>query len=170
MIIDLASVGREPKPLQATFEADSIELDDGTRLTVPAVFEGRINRGRDDRIRVAGHISSKAVSECSRCLEPVERPLEIDFEDVFVDEANEPTTDEKELADDELDESFIAEPMLDLGEIVREQLVLATDEAVICKEDCRGFCPKCGENRNLIDCKCGDDEIDPRWAALKNLN
>jgi uncharacterized protein len=58
---------------------------------------------------------------------------------------------------------------IDLGELVREQIILNQPEQVFCREDCKGLCEKCGANRNLIDCKCEEKEIDPRWAALKNL-
>ena len=57
----------------------------------------------------------------------------------------------------------------DSVEVVREQILLAMPEQVFCWEDCKGLCPKCGTNLNLIDCKCADDEVDPRWAALKSL-
>ena len=49
-------------------------------------------------------------------------------------------------------------------------LLLNLPEQVLCKEDCKGLCPECGTNLNLKDCDCGDKDIDPRWAALKNLN
>ena len=58
---------------------------------------------------------------------------------------------------------------LDLKEIIREQILLNLPEQVFCTPDCKGLCPKCGANRNLIDCNCNETEIDPRWAALKNL-
>jgi uncharacterized protein len=170
MIIDLASVGRDPKPISATFEPGDIGLDPETTLLGLARFEGEIRKGLDERTRVRGKVDAKVSIDCFRCLDPVERELAIEFEDVFVEAANEPDVDEKELATEELDESFITEPQIDLADVVREQLVLATDEPVFCTEDCKGLCPKCGGNRNLIDCSCEDDEIDPRWAALKNLN
>jgi uncharacterized protein len=56
-----------------------------------------------------------------------------------------------------------------LTELVREQILLAVPEQVFCREDCKGLCLKCSANRNLIDCNCEEKEIDPRWAALKNL-
>jgi uncharacterized protein len=59
---------------------------------------------------------------------------------------------------------------IDLSEVIREQMILAIPEVVLCKEDCEGLCDKCGKNLNLLNCKCKEDEIDPRWAALKNLN
>ena len=59
---------------------------------------------------------------------------------------------------------------IDLAEIAREQILLELPQQFFCKDDCRGLCEKCGRNLNLKDCDCEDDEIDPRWAALKNLN
>ncbi|HEX8637491.1 MAG TPA: DUF177 domain-containing protein, partial [Pyrinomonadaceae bacterium] len=58
---------------------------------------------------------------------------------------------------------------IDVAEIVREQILLNLPEPVYCRDDCKGLCPQCGANRNLIDCKCEEKEIDPRWAALKGL-
>jgi len=56
-----------------------------------------------------------------------------------------------------------------MADVIREQILLATPEQVYCRDNCEGLCPKCGENRNLINCNCSDDDIDPRWAALKDL-
>jgi uncharacterized protein len=169
MIIDLASLGKNPKPIEHTFDAGEIELSEGTRVIGTAEFTGEARRD-DVRTEVRGHISTSVASDCVRCLEPVERPVEVDFDDVFIDAENEPTDDEVQVADADLDVSILTENSIDLADIVREQLILATDEPVLCKEDCQGLCPQCGGNRNLIDCKCASDEIDPRWAALKNLN
>jgi uncharacterized protein len=169
MIIDLASVGKTPKPMELTFGPADIELDEGTRIVDEATFQGQIKRD-EVRTLIDGHISARIATDCVRCLEPVEKPIEIDFDDVFIDAENEPKDDEVEVAPSELDVALLTDSRIDMAEVVREQLVLATDELIICREDCKGLCPKCGGNRNLIDCKCEDNEIDPRWAALKNLN
>ena len=169
MIIDLASIGRNPQPLDLGFGPDEIDLDEGARLTTKAVFTGDIIRD-GTKTHVRGRIETKAKIDCFRCLEPVAKTIDVQFEDIFVDAAEEPKVDEIELGEDELDESLITSNEIDMAEVVREQLILATTETVFCKEDCKGLCPKCGGNRNLIDCRCEDNEIDPRWAALKNLN
>lgn len=168
MIIDLASLGKNPKPIKLAFEPNEIDLGDGTRLTEKAVFEGEISRD-GTRTHIRGRIGTKVETDCVRCLEPVVKDIEVKFEDVFVDAAGEPDEHEIELGEDELDESLITGDEIDITEVVREQLLLATTEIVYCSEDCKGLCPKCGINRNLIDCKCEENEIDPRWAALKNL-
>jgi uncharacterized protein len=88
-----------------------------------------------------------------------------------VDRASEETReDDLEVEEADLDEQLVEGDEVDLTEIIREQILLNLPEQVLCKEDCKGLCPQCGANRNLIDCDCGEDEIDPRWAALKNLN
>ena len=40
---------------------------------------------------------------------------------------------------------------------------------VLCKEDCKGLCPKCGKDLNLGSCDCKTKDIDPRWQALSDL-
>ena len=39
----------------------------------------------------------------------------------------------------------------------------------LCKEDCKGLCSKCGQDLNVGECNCSDEEIDPRWAALAEI-
>ncbi len=168
MIIDLASVGKNPKTIELEFEPANIDLDDGMQLAENAAFNGEISRD-GTRTRVKGNITTVVSTDCSRCLEPVAKDIDLEFEAVFVDAADEPTDDEIEVTVEELDESLIADDQIDMSEVVREQLILAMIEKVLCKEDCKGLCPQCGGNRNLIDCKCEENVIDPRWAALKNL-
>ena len=168
MIIELATLGKNPKAIEAEFSPEDIELGE-VKLAEATSFRGQIYKD-DRKTHLAGHIITKIATDCVRCLEPLNKPVEIDFEDVFVDAADEPKQEELEVAATDLDESLVIGGSIDLGEVVREQIILATDEPALCREDCKGLCPKCGQNRNLIDCSCEEKEIDPRWAALKNLN
>lgn len=169
MFIDLASVGTTPKPLKAEFTPDEIDLDLESRLAIPAVFRGEIF-GDDGRAYVEGMITANVETACTRCLEPVTRQFEIPFRDVFVDASQESREREAEIGIGDMDESLVIGGRVDLEEVVREQILLAMPEQMLCREGCRGLCPKCGGNLNLIDCSCDRDELDPRWAALKNLN
>jgi len=58
---------------------------------------------------------------------------------------------------------------IDLTEAVREELLLAVPQYVVCRDDCRGLCPRCGADLNAGPCGCAP-ETDPRWAALTKLN
>jgi uncharacterized protein len=168
MFIDLASVGTTPKPLKAEFKPDEIDLDFESRLASAAVFRGEIY-GDQGRAHVEGMITAKVETACTRCLEPVTRPFEIAFSDIFVDASRENLAREAEIGVADMDESLVIGGRVDVAEVVREQILLAMPEQVLCTEDCRGLCPKCGGNLNLIDCSCDSDETDPRWSALKNL-
>jgi uncharacterized protein len=60
--------------------------------------------------------------------------------------------------------------ILDLWEVVRQDLLLASDEFLYCRPDCKGLCPHCGQDRNLKECNCQDEVIDPRWANLQTFH
>jgi len=169
MIVELSSIGTSAKPINITIGDDQINLDgDNLRLAGPAAFRGDMQRV-DGRPHIRGMLVADIETSCSRCLELLERHLEIAFDDVFVDASEEPTAAEAEVAETELDESLVIGGHVDMSEVVREQILLAMPEQVYCKDDCKGLCPKCGENRNLIDCTCADNDVDPRWAALRDL-
>ena len=52
---------------------------------------------------------------------------------------------------------------------VRDYALLAIPMKKLCKDDCKGLCPKCGKDLNEGDCHCTKDELDPRWAPLEKL-
>ena len=168
MIVELLSIGPNAKPIDVTVEADQIDLDGSMHVAEPAQFRGEMQEVAG-KAHVRGMLTADVETSCSRCLEPVTRHLDIAFDDVFVDAREETTVAETEVGESDLDESLVIGGQLDMAEVIREQILLAMPEQVYCKDDCKGLCPKCGENRNLIDCNCTDDDIDPRWAALNNL-
>ncbi len=119
-------------------------------------------------VLVQGHLHAQAVLSCSRCLEPVTVPLDIEFEEVFA-----PTIDVitgRPLPNEEEDRALWIDErhILDLSEVLRQDVLLAVPMHVLCREECRGLCPTCGKNLNQGPCDC-TPEPDPRWAALQDL-
>ena len=57
---------------------------------------------------------------------------------------------------------------VDLTETVREELVLSVSDYTLCRDTCKGLCPRCGADRNTDSCNC-EPEPDPRWAGLEAL-
>lgn len=169
MIIDLDSVGKIAKSIAIAFDPAEIDLEgENVKLKGAAEFTGE-SQLVNDKAHIRGKTSADILLNCARCLEPVEKHIDVSFEDVFLDASQEPNAVEAEVAVEELDESLVPEGKIDMAEVVREQILLALPNQIFCSADCKGLCPKCGANRNLIDCKCAGDEMDPRWAALKNL-
>jgi uncharacterized protein len=84
------------------------------------------------------------------------------------DEAQE---EEVELTDRDVVVGYYEADQLDLGEVVREQVLLALPLKPLCREDCRGLCPTCGRNRNQFPCGCPPPEEpgDPRLVPLRKL-
>lgn len=114
--------------------------------------------------------SYSATLPCARCLEEVT----VSGETFFVVELRQKSSiaemvEEVDIEDEEIDEIFLDGDTFETKELVTEQLFLLLPERVLCKENCKGICPKCGANRNAADCKC-PDSVDPRWEPLSKLS
>jgi uncharacterized protein len=139
-------------------------------LAGPAHLRGRAERGPRG-IALTGRLEALLRLACSRCLEPFERPLAVDFRLALVprgaDEADLP--DEVELTAEDADLYPVDGERLDLGVVAGEQIYLNLPLKPICEPACRGLCPTCGANRNRIECGCRQSEVDPRLAPLQRL-
>jgi uncharacterized protein len=97
---------------------------------------------------------------CMRCLEPARRTVDVDAREV-----DQPGGD-----DDELSSPYVTRDELDLRSWSRDALALALPAQIVCREDCLGLCPVCGENLNQADPDHRHQrEPDPRWAKLSEL-
>jgi uncharacterized protein len=169
MIVDLITIKDASATFDFTIEPPEIDLDDETIKLKNAVrVEGKIKKGIV-QTDVEGRIKVDVELECVRCLQPAEKTLDNLFSAAFVTSDNYTQAKEAQLNEEDLEISIFEGDKIDLTELVREQILLALPEQVFCREDCKGLCQKCGANRNLINCNCEEKEIDPRWAALKNL-
>ncbi|MEZ4768748.1 MAG: DUF177 domain-containing protein [Caldilineales bacterium] len=107
--------------------------------------------------------------ECSRCLRDVRCPVTVEIVEEF-----QPTVDVVRgtfVAVEEEDAALLINEhhVLDIGEVVRQALLLEVPLQALCREDCAGLCPTCGEDLNLGPCGCPQETIDPRWEALAAL-
>ena len=169
MIIDVSKIEESTYPFEFAAEPEELDLDVANyRLTGPAFAAGEIAR-HIGSISVTGHIKGRTEVDCTRCLRPIERPLSIDFDVDYLTEGELSGEENVELQPGDLDTDELEGYQLDLTQLVREQILLNIPEQIYCTEDCKGLCEKCGGNLNLVDCNCKDEEIDPRWEALKNL-
>ena len=110
-------------------------------------------------LRVQGELEQ----ECRRCLRAVSTPVDLDMLLVFG------AMDEEAGEDGEIRSLDPEAVELDLGEAVREELILNTVSYVLCDPDCKGLCPRCGIDRNTDSCECTLEEPDPRWDTLRAL-
>jgi uncharacterized protein len=169
MIVELADIEGSSRRIDIELSPKLLDLEDSDlRLKSDLHVAGEIEKTSAEVI-VRGSITGEGEIECSRCLQPVDQKLKIDFQANFVTPEHFSLDKENEVSISDLDTDVLEGDRIEIEDIVREQILLNVPEQVFCKPDCRGLCPKCGSNRNLIDCKCDLNETDPRWAALKNL-
>jgi uncharacterized protein len=120
-------------------------------------------------ILVKCNLDTEVELTCSRCLGKFRQPLKIKFEEEFL-----PTIDILSGTPLPLSEGSGAftideHHILDLTEAVRQYGLLAIPMKALCKKDCAGLCPTCGQNLNEGQCDCPDDDTDPRWSKLADL-
>lgn len=122
-------------------------------------------------IMVRGSYAGVLARECRRCLDPVEVSLHEEVALLFAprDERDEHAVDPEER-DGDVRTFDLASGEIDLGEAIREEVILSAPLYVECDPECRGLCPRCGTNLNESSCDCTRSEPDPRWAALRELN
>lgn len=138
-------------------------------MAPPPVLSGpvRLMRTGND-ILVQGELHAEVTVPCARCLAPVKTPLTITLDDVFT-----PTLDivtGQAITPEEEDQALWIDEhhILDLSEVLRQYVLVALPMHPLCREDCRGLCPNCGQNLNEGPCNCRP-ELDPRWAKLAAL-
>lgn len=157
--------------------------DTGFRPVAPAPGKVKLTKVGTDVV-VKGDYSVSVKAPCKRCLADVEVAVPVTFTLDLVPEKKVRTDDDEdgtgEAADevgerggsfdlDSADQETYDGRQIDLDPILREQVLLALPMHAVCREDCKGLCPQCGQNLNEQQCACDRKPIDPRLAALKNI-
>jgi uncharacterized protein len=107
---------------------------------------------------------------CAHCLEPFTLAVSFELQENFRPLVDILTGAKLPTAPGEDEATLIDERhILDLSEVLRQEIILATPLYPICREDCAGICPHCGQNLNEGTCDCRESYIDPRWEALRHL-
>ena len=98
---------------------------------------------------------------CMRCLADAAVETEVDAREV----------DQSETDDEELRSPYVEDDKLDLGRWAHDAAVLALPTQILCRPDCAGLCPVCGESLNDADPEDHEHDTgtDPRWAKLDEL-
>ena len=121
------------------------------------------NQG-DKVLTVKGEADVCLEMPCSRCLEPVKVPFHLEI-DQKVDMKQ---TDEDRAAD--LDEQFYINGYnLDVDQLVGNELTLNLPMRVLCSDNCKGICNRCGTNLNHETCDCDNRPLDPRMSVIQDI-
>ena len=129
-------------------------------VSEPVLAQGTV-RNTAGVLMMEGQVRTTIHGICDRCAGSFDREVTFPIDVVLV----------TELANEENEDEWVF-PLegdsADLDDIVRTVFVLNLDSKLLCKEGCKGLCPRCGKNLNDGPCNC-QKELDPRFAALKQL-
>lgn len=98
---------------------------------------------------INGKLRTKADLVCSRCLKEFEQNLRND--------------------DFTLDVDVSGQDEVDITDNIREEIVVLLPIKPLCKKDCKGLCPRCGQDLNKKQCSCKPAKEDIRWKGLGKL-
>jgi len=146
-------------------------------LAEPPVLEVRAHR-MGSHLYLEGALSGALDLECSRCLAryrvALREPFRLVLEPAGARVPSEPEA-ARDLArlgmclGDELEVGWYQGPEIDLGGLARELVALAPPVQPLCREQCRGLCPRCGADRNIERCACEEERPASPFAALAAL-
>ena len=125
-------------------------------------------------ILATGIVRAHVVGTCDRCLEPAEFDLAAEVDEYFLFKAPSETASLGEDEDDVYFSLVRDDSMIDLSEALSSAMLMETPFVVLCREDCKGLCPVCGETLNEHDCghasKIEEERMESNpFAVLRNL-
>ncbi len=110
-------------------------------------------------VYMQGNIAARLDAQCSRCLQSIEYPIDIEFEWMFSQQ-------------EDIDNGVYAlkGKQMILDKLILDEISLVMPLQYLCKPDCKGLCPKCGKNRNTEVCECNisSNGLNP-FEQLKDL-
>lgn len=121
------------------------------------------NKGRG-KLMIEGQVTLSVGIPCARCLRSVSYPFSLDIVRSVDTTLSE---EEREASEDEY--NFIRKEQLDVNRLMINELVVQWPIRVLCREDCKGICNRCGADLNLGECGCDRSSADPRMAAIQDI-
>jgi uncharacterized protein len=141
---------------------DPVWGDEDTRPAAPIRVTGRLSGAGSGRYYWSGKIEGIAEKECRRCLTELSVDVAEDAHAIFVEAGDDVSTDP---------DIYTLPPhaeKIDLRPAVRDQWLLSVPSFVLCRDECKGLCARCGADLNAGPCDCPPEtSTDSRWDALR---
>jgi uncharacterized protein len=143
---------------EVTFDEPEVQV--AADLSVSRLH-GAVNFSRTPQgLYAQGRLQAIIHEQCVRCLTDVDQTLTCKIGDLFVYPPENAPEDTFTVGED---------VHIDLAPLVRENMLLSKPIRILCRPNCKGLCPNCGQNWNEGACNCHEEKDDLRWAALEKL-
>lgn len=165
----------EISPGGSYFEIHKIEGLESPSFDV-AVVPGSINaqctlkRKGENKAELQGQLAAILRLDCDRCLVTYELKVNTALQLLFEVETEASwRLKDLEYKIPDLDTIVLDEPVIDLDDVIRQQLLLALPMKKLCSENCRGICARCGSNLNQVVCGCDGEQQESPFVILAQL-
>ncbi|MCU0589068.1 MAG: DUF177 domain-containing protein [Syntrophobacteraceae bacterium] len=138
------------------------------KLIRPIQVELELQR-HPDHVRILGKVQGRLELSCHRCLAPFEWRLDEPVDIFLIPQELAPGEEETELDVEDLDYDFFDGEIIEIDQLIAQQIFLALPYKVLCSEECRGLCPRCGVNLNEEPCRCGAGDAKSDFSELLSL-
>ena len=177
MLITITDLERESLQYDTSFPPQGIDFGQDVDQKGPFQAAGVADLLEEHRgpkeivqdIRLRGSYQGLFEVPCARCLEAVEHRLKGQYDVLFRPLGVDGGEREHSIGASETEIGYYQDGGLLLEDVLREQVLLSLPARTLCREDCKGICPRCGANGNAAPCTCEDAPADPRWNALGDL-
>ena len=169
LVVDTTKLPRQPGATRALKRVVPAPPDLGLELiSVPVGSDLELDLSLtsvSEGVYVSGNVRGSLSGECGRCLNEITEAFDVEIAELYAyaDSTTEETTDEDEVGRMQGD-------LIDLEPAVRDAVVLTLPTNPVCRPDCPGLCPECGVHLDDLPADHSHDDVDPRWAALRNLS
>lgn len=172
MFFRIQDLERRKVTFDTTFAPGEIPFsEDNLRQSGPISTSGTVELLNHTlgEIRVRGELTGYMEANCDRCLEAAQFAVDSNFDAFYRPAQTAPEQEEVRIDEGEAEIAFYQGDGVRLEDVLREQILLTLPMQLVCGEACKGICPQCGQNRNMVSCNCQIQRVDERWSALKNL-
>ncbi|HEX2944665.1 MAG TPA: DUF177 domain-containing protein [Clostridia bacterium] len=161
MKVDISDILRiDGTSLKLEFHEEPPEREpaEGFKLVGALEFAGTLTNN-DGILHLDGRLKASYDSVCYRCLDAVNKTLDLGIKEDFINSADAGQTDMYPFEG----------KVLDISKALTDNIILNLPMKQLCSEKCRGLCSKCGANLNEVQCGCSDDDVDPRMEGLNKF-
>lgn len=173
MVINVAPLLKQPLGTRVDIEVEESPIDprgDNAGLLDAAIvdIDAKLHATHTNPgAYLEGSADAHVAAQCARCLTPIDTPVHADFAEQYY--ATVPVDTGVGIVSAPLDAKTVGSDFtVDLTPLLREELILVTPVAPVCRPDCAGLCPVCGDDLNDRP-HAHDEPVDRRWTALQEL-
>lgn len=142
---ELFDIEGEKKEVDYRIEPDELEEYSSYEFKTPIVIKGEA-KNRAGIVTLVFNTRFSLHHVCDRCLKEFEREYDYDFLHTLV----------RSVQRDNDEYVVCKDNVLELNELAISDLILQLPTKILCREDCKGLCYKCGQDLNEGSCNCSE--------------